>query len=131
MAQICVAVAVVRPAATALIRPLSWEPPYAACVDLKKINKIKQPDGFRKVQQSAPSPEGARLKAREGSLGHAVEDRVHVFKLEEGGCVKNKNGISVWERVQEERLGTLEKAAHKKLNVLTHYPALPQTLTWC
>ena len=28
-----------RPAATALIRPLAWEPPYAMGVDLKRQNK--------------------------------------------------------------------------------------------
>ena len=29
-----------RPAATALIRPLVWEPPYAADVALKKIKNL-------------------------------------------------------------------------------------------
>ena len=31
-----------RPAAIALIRPLAWEPPYAASVALKSENKTKQ-----------------------------------------------------------------------------------------
>ena len=29
-----------RPAATALIRPLAWEPPYAAGMDLKRKKKV-------------------------------------------------------------------------------------------
>ena len=39
-----------RPAATALIRPLAWEPPYGACValkrqkDQKKKKKMQEPE---------------------------------------------------------------------------------------
>ena len=31
-----------RPAATARIRPLAWDPPYAACVALKRQKKKKK-----------------------------------------------------------------------------------------
>ena len=37
-----VAVAVVRPAAVALIRPLAWVPPYAVGVALKRQKTNKQ-----------------------------------------------------------------------------------------
>ena len=39
----------------------------------------------------------------EGSLGNVVEERAPVFKLEEGGYVKNKNRIFVGRIEQEER----------------------------
>ena len=38
-----IAVAWRRPAATALIGPLAWEPPYASGVALKKCKKTKRP----------------------------------------------------------------------------------------
>ena len=38
-----------RPAATAPIRPLAWEPPYAAGVALKRQNKNKNKQGEDKV----------------------------------------------------------------------------------
>ena len=37
-----VAVALVRPVATALIRPLTWESSYAVCAALKKTKKKKK-----------------------------------------------------------------------------------------
>jgi len=38
----CIAVAVVRPVATALIRTLPWEPPYAAGVALKSKKQTQK-----------------------------------------------------------------------------------------
>ena len=74
-------------------------------------------------------------EAPERSLGNAVEQRAHVFKLEEGGCAKNRNSFRKEDiaRGKEEQLGTLEKKQlHKKLNVLTvPYLALQRTLTYC
>ena len=39
----------------------------------------------------------------EGSSGDAVEERAPVFKLEESGCVENKNRIFVGRIEQEEK----------------------------
>ena len=38
-----------RPAAVALIQPLAWEPPYAACVALKSQKKQKKNKNKKKL----------------------------------------------------------------------------------
>ena len=49
-------------------------------------------------------PEQSELdQGSEGSLDNVVEERAPVFKLEEGGYVKNKNRIFVGRIEQEER----------------------------
>jgi len=40
-----------RPEATALIRPLAWEPPYAAGVALKREKKKKSPEELSKIDK--------------------------------------------------------------------------------
>ena len=41
-----------RPAATALIRPLAWEPPYAMGVVLKKKKKKLNKSNYKKVHDA-------------------------------------------------------------------------------
>ena len=53
----------------------------------------------------------------EGSSGDAVEERAPVFKLEESGCVENKNNFCREDRARgkEKQLGTLGKAATQEV----------------
>ena len=61
-----------RPLATALIKPLAWEPPYAAGVALKKTKRQQQqkkPSFFWSFSRAAPAAHGdSQARGRIGTV---------------------------------------------------------------
>ena len=51
-----------RPAATALIRPLAWEPPYALGVTLKSEKKKKEKRGIHILKKKLIMPDSESWK---------------------------------------------------------------------
>ena len=55
-----------RPVATALIRPLAWEPPHAMGAALEKTERLKKKKGY----SHGPGAEEAGYSLREQGVGH-------------------------------------------------------------
>ena len=53
-----------RLASTAPIRPLAWEPPYAACVALKKQKKERKKEGEKEGEKERREREREKKKER-------------------------------------------------------------------
>ena len=74
-----------RPVATAPIRPLAWEPPYAAGAALEKAKRQKTKQ-TNKQQQKRQSEVNAKEKCKQSTMGRYMKELL-TLERRLGSCV--------------------------------------------
>ena len=91
------------PADTALIRPLAWEPPYAAGVALEKTKKKKNQKG--QPQLLWPPGEGGDARMGPYSEGESPVSSAWCSGFFDGSTASDSiDGVQVWPGLQDRQL---------------------------
>ena len=81
-----------RPAATALIGPLAWEPPYAMDVALKR-QKTKKQNKQKNTQKSSSVISGLKLMSKRNNLPKRLKVKKNQILELEKSVNKSKNSL--------------------------------------